>query len=443
MKLDFGQRMNKRFFIETFGCQMNKSDSELMAENLLSRGFLPADAEEFADIVIFNTCAVRNHAENRALSRIRSAGARRGRTIVVAGCMAQRIGKKIIEDGIADLVIGPYQTPVAGEIVELFFSSKQNLFLSQDEMDFHPRLNREAAMKSAPSWHRWVTITHGCENYCAYCIVPHVRGKLISFPSKTIIEYVKTLATCGAAEITLLGQNVNQFGQDTGDVPFYKLLEKVSEIPGIQKINFLTSHPKDFSRETLEVIRDHPNISRAVHLPLQSGSDAILRAMNRRYTIAHYYGIIEDMERILGDYAISTDLIVGFPGETEEDFKMTLEAVRRIRFDEAFTYAYSPREGTAAYAFEETLGRDEKLSRLNELIVIQREIAREKLVRRIARKEEALVEAISKKSSKEVMGKTFLNHPVVLPGGKDDIGRMVKVKIIEVIGNTLYAERIA
>ncbi len=435
--------MNKRFFIETFGCQMNKSDSELMAGNLRARGFYPADTEEEADIVIFNTCSVRNHAENRALSRIASAGARKGRTIVVAGCMAQRIGKKLIDEGIADLVIGPYQAPIAGEILELFFSSRQNLFLSQDVRDFHPRINPDAAPESAQSWHQWVTITHGCENFCAYCIVPYVRGKLISFPSKTIIEYIKILAGGGTTEITLLGQNVNQYGQDSGDIPFHRLLEKVAEVPKILKINFLTSHPKDFSVETLEVIRDHPNISRAVHLPLQSGSDRILRAMNRRYTMAHYYGIIGDMERILGDYAISTDLIVGFPGETEEDFKLTLEAVRRIRFDEAFTYAYSPREGTAAHSLHETLSMDEKLARLNELIAVQRKIAREKLTRRIDRKEDALVEAISKKSLKEVMGKTFLNHPVVLPGGSNDIGRIVKIKILKIIGNTLYAERIA
>ncbi len=435
--------MNKRFFIETFGCQMNKSDSELMAENLRARGFVPADEEEDAHIIIFNTCSVRNHAENRALSRIASARARKGSTIVVAGCMAQRIGKKILDDGLADLVIGPYQAPIAGDILELFFSSHQNLFLSQDVGDFHPRINRDAAPKSAQSWHQWVTITHGCENFCAYCIVPYVRGKLISFPSNTIIEYLKLLADSSTTEITLLGQNVNQYGQDSGDIPFYRLLEKAAEVPGISKINFLTSHPRDFSRETLEVIRDHSNISRAVHLPLQSGSDSILRAMNRRYTMAHYYGIIDDMERILGDYAISTDLIVGFPGETEEDFTLTLEAVRRIRFDEAFTYAYSPREGTAAHSLKETLSRDEKLARLNELIAVQREIAREKLAQRIDRKEKALVEAISKKSQKEVMGKTFLNHPVVLPGGSDDIGRMVQVKIIKIIGNTLYAERIA
>ncbi len=421
---------------------MNKSDSELMAENLRAQGFSAAATEEDADIVIFNTCSVRNHAENRALSRIKAASVRKDQIIVVAGCMAQRIGTKIIDEGIASLIIGPYQTPIAGELLQLFFSSGQRVFLSQNTKDFHPRFNGVPSVKSAHFWHRWVTITHGCENFCAYCIVPYVRGKLISFPSATIVSYIELLASSGASEITLLGQNVNQYGQDSGDIPFFRLLEKAANVHGISKINFLTSHPKDFSRETLEVIRDYPNISRAIHLPLQSGSDRILCAMNRHYTTAHYYHIIADMERILGDYAISTDLIVGFPGETEEDFKMTLEMVRRIRFDEAFTYAYSPREGTAAFGLEETLSADEKTSRLNELIALQREISREKLIHRIDRREEVLVEAISKKSSEEVMGKTFLNHPVVLPGGSDDIGHMVKVKIVKVIGNTLYAERI-
>ncbi len=435
--------MKKSFYIETFGCQMNKSDSELMAANLVSQGFLPAASEEDADIVIFNTCSVRNHAENRALSRIRTARRRAEATIVVAGCMAQRIGGTLVRDGIADVAIGPYQSPIAGDILSIYFSSKRNTFLSQDANDFEERIHPSATINPVNSWHRWVTITHGCENFCAYCIVPHVRGKLISFPSAKIFEYIRLLVSNGATEITLLGQNVNQYGQDNGDIPFYRLLEKAAQIPGIQKINFLTSHPKDFSRETVEVIRDNPNISRAIHLPLQSGSDRILALMNRRYTIGHYYKVIEDIVRILNDYAVSTDLIVGFPGETEAEFKMTIDAVRCIRFDEAFTYAYSPRESTAAYALEETLSREEKIARLNELIAVEREIAQEKLLRRINRDEKALVETISKKSTEEVMGKTFLNHPVVLPGGENDIGRMIKVKILRVVGNTLYGERIA
>ncbi|MCX7679069.1 MAG: tRNA (N6-isopentenyl adenosine(37)-C2)-methylthiotransferase MiaB [Spirochaetes bacterium] len=435
--------MSKHYYIETFGCQMNKNDSELMEENLQRYGYVPAQAEKDADIVIFNTCSVRNHAENRALARIRQVKKRTGKIIAVAGCMAQRLGERLIAQGLADMVIGPYQSPIVGELIEIYISSGKRAFLSQNLRDFHHRLQNLLVQRNNASWHRWVTITHGCENFCAYCVVPYVRGRLISFSSRTIVEYVRTLAAQGAKEITLLGQNVNQFGHDSGDIPFHSLLENVAKVPGIQKINFLTSHPKDFRRETLEVIRDNPNISRAIHLPLQSGSNDILRAMNRQYTIEHYYRLIEEMEHILGDYAISTDLIVGFPGESRADFEKTIEAVRRICFDDAFTYAYSPREGTAAYAMAETISKEEKSARLNELIAVQREISRMKLQKRINRNENALVEAMSKKSQKEVMGKTFLNHPVVLPGGRDDIGQFVRVKILKVVGNTLYAERIA
>ena len=185
----------------------------------------------------------------------------------------------------------------------------------------------------------------GCENFCAYCIVPYVRGKLISFPSEKIIQYIKELATRGVIEITLLGQNVNQYGQDCSEIPFYKLLEKAAEIDGIKKVNFLTSHPMDFEPEIIEVIKEHDNISKSIHLPLQSGSDSILKAMNRKYSIKDYFKIIETINKNLKDFSISTDLIVGFPGETEEDYKNTLDAVMKIRFDEAFMYAYSPREG--------------------------------------------------------------------------------------------------
>ena len=209
------------------------------------------------------------------------------------------------------------------------------------------------------------------------------------------------------------------------------------------KINFLTSHPKDFTFETLEVIRDHPNISRSIHLPLQSGSDRVLSLMNRHYTMEHYLKIVDDMRRILDDHSISTDLIVGFPGETDGEYRATLDAVRNIRFDEAFMYAYSPRLGTKAAALEESLTRDEKLARLNGLIALQREISREKLRARIDRTERALVESISKKSAREVMGRTFLNHTVVLPGAADDIGRLVSVKITGLKGATLHGARTA
>lgn len=437
----------KTFYIETFGCQMNKGDSELIKLSMTGNGFTEAENEESADICIFNTCSVRDHAEKRALARIsiaRSRKAARRRLIVVAGCMAQRIGENLVLKNNADLVAGPYQSPRLGSIIrEHLENLKKGIFLSQAQADFTERINFDLVKnRDIYPWHKWVTITHGCENFCAYCIVPYVRGKLISFPSERILKYIKELAAEGVIEITLLGQNVNQYGQDCGEIPFYKLLEKTAEIKELKKINFLTSHPMDFSDEIISVIKNNSNIARSIHLPLQSGSDSVLKAMNRKYTIAGYNRIIDVMNKNLNDFSISTDLIVGFPGETESDFRNTLNAVTEIRFDEAFMYAYSPREGTPAASLNEELSRDEKISRLNELIALQRKISLEKLKTRINRIELAIAEKQSRKSANELAGRTFLNHPVVFTGDSADIGKETRVEIIEVSGSTLVGKKV-
>jgi tRNA-2-methylthio-N6-dimethylallyladenosine synthase len=359
--------------------------------------------------------------------------------------MAQRLGEELLKKKIADIVIGPYQSPRLGEILLQYKKRNINrLFVSQEKDLFSERIPSEFSdFRDIKPWHKWITITHGCENFCAYCIVPYVRGKLISFPSEKIIEFIRRLADSGIIEVTLLGQNVNQYGQDSGDIPFYKLLEKSATIKELVKINFLTSHPMDFTEDIIHVIANSNNISRAIHLPLQSGSDRILNAMNRKYSVSHYYSIIEKIEKILHDYAISTDLITGFPGESEEDFISTLKAIREIKFDEAFMFSYSPREGTPSYDLKETISPEEKISRLNELISIQREISLEKLMRRTGNKEKVIADKTSKKSVSEVSGKTFLNHPVVFRGDKNDIGRERIVHVTEVRGSTLIAEKIS
>ncbi len=439
--------MKKTFRIETFGCQMNIGDSELIRLSMKNKGFLEADNPNDADIYIYNTCSVRDNAEKRALARLSTAkgiGTQKKRIIVVAGCMAQRLGDELIKKKIANIVIGPYQSPRLGEILVEFLHNKKNgLFISQDVINFSGRLIPELVEnREIEPWHKWITITHGCENYCSYCIVPYVRGKLISFPSERIIRFVEELAESGVIEITLLGQNVNQYGHDSGDISFYKLLEKVSLIKGLEKINFMTSHPMDFNENIVNVISNSSNISRGIHLPLQSGSDRILQAMNRKYSKAHYYSIIEKIDKIIPDYAISTDLITGFPGETEEEFNETLSAVKDIKFDEAFMFSYSPRMDTPSYFLKETITEEVKASRLHELISIQREISLEKLKKRIKNRERVIADKVSKKSGSEVAGKTFLNHPVVFNGNINDIGRELFVEIIEIRGSTLFGRKI-
>jgi len=434
----------KTFTIVTFGCQMNKSDSELMEVSLTQEGFVKS--HPYADIIIFNTCSVRKHAEDRAIAHIIEArSSHKQSIIVVAGCMAQRLRQELRTTYGVDLVVGPYHSPAIGSIIKNYIQNKDiREYTSQDVNDFASRIHPQLVThKDELPWHKWVTISHGCENYCAYCIVPYVRGKLISFPSQQIIDYCKLLIDNGITEITLLGQNVNQYGQDSGDIPFYSLLEKIATLSGLYKLNFLTSHPKDFNKEILLVMKDNPVIAKSIHLPLQSGSDTILQAMNRQYTMKHYYSIIEEIHKLLPMSSISTDLIVGFPGETQKDFEDTLAAVHTIQFDEAFTYKYSPREGTHAYTLPDSVPDTVKQERLDMLIQTVRDISQKRLMNHIHTTTDMIVERISKKSDNEVMGKTIYNHPIIIKGGKDDIGKKFTVTIVSLKGSTLYGERSA
>ncbi len=427
---------------------MNRSDSELIDHSMAAEGYVKTNSDQDADIVIFNTCSVRQHAEDRVIARInaiRKEVSSRNGIIVVTGCMAQRIGNILTESEKADLVIGTYQSPSTGRLVNEFLANnKQKSYTSFDTHDFCERLNMSMAEEhDTADWHGWVTITHGCENFCSYCIVPYVRGKLISFPSEKILEYIRILASKGLIEITLLGQNVNQYNINSEDIPFWKLLQKTAEIPGLKRINFLTSHPMDFSHEIVDVIKDHENISRSIHLPLQSGSDTVLKLMNRKYTVAHYMEIVEKIRTELSSYSITTDMIVGFPGETEDNFNETLRRMDEIAFDDAFMYAYSPREGTPSFSFKESLTRDEKIARLNTLIKLQRKIGTEKLESRISTRDKIIVERMSKRSTNELLGKTFLNHPVIIPGTADLIGKMVEIEITGLKGSTLQGRTLA
>jgi tRNA-2-methylthio-N6-dimethylallyladenosine synthase len=435
----------KTFYIETFGCQMNKNDSELISLSMTEHGFIESSVEEEADIIIFNGCSVRENAESRAVSRIRSVKNRKEKIVVAAGCTAQRIGREIIEKRKATIVIGPYQAPETGRIISDYIAKRNSPkeYLSQEIKDFQGRLNPGLANhKRENPWHTWVTITHGCENNCTYCIVPEVRGKLISFPSSVIIDYIKKMAGTGVREITLLGQNVNQYGQDLNDIPFHSLVEKCSLIEGIEKVHFMTSHPKDFSIDIIDTISGNNKISKSIHLPLQSGSNKILTAMNRGYTIEKYLEITAILNKKLDDFSITTDIIIGFPGESNKDFLDTIEAVKKIQFHDAFMFAYSPRSGTPAARIKETLTKEEKQERLGELIDIQREISLATLRNRIGRIEEATAERASRRSAGKLMGKTNLNHPVIFEGLESDIGKNLKIKIHGVKGSSLQGSKI-
>ena len=411
-----------------------------MEDSLTSRGFSASPDQNSADIVIFNTCSVRESAERRAKGRLKEAFAhareRKG-IVVAAGCMAQRTAEHLVKNRYCDLAIGTYQTPAAGMIIERFLNgSKERVFNSFEENDYSERI-----AGNDTSWHRWITITHGCGNFCTYCIVPHVRGRLISSSSAKILSSIAKAVSEGACEITLLGQNVNQYGQDNGEIPFYRLLDKCASVEGIKKINFMTSHPKDFDMNTIDVIRSRSNISRSVHLPLQSGSNTVLAAMNRSYTFPSYMKIIDKI-RTLPEYSVTTDLIVGFPGESDSDFAMTLDAVKEIRYDEAFMYAYSPREGTPAALFDNQVDKKIKSERLKKLIDVQRSVSLQKLSARVGLTESVIIEGTSRKNENDVYGKSFLAHPVITSGSPEDTGKILNVKITSVNGAALIGERV-
>lgn len=423
---------------------MNKSDSDVISLALIGAGYTRSTTQQNADIVIFNTCSVRQHAEDRAVARMREASNRRPTrpVVIMAGCLAQHIGTSLLADGVCDIAVGPYQSPELPALIAAYSEdSAQNTFTSVDRTDFADRLHPGLASYAPDSpWHRWVTITHGCENFCTYCIVPFVRGPLLSFPSKKILSFIERLPEQGVIEISLLGQNVNQYGQDSGDIPFYTLLERAATIPGIQKVNFLTSHPKDLDTNIIDVMAAVPTIAHWLHLPLQSGSDRILQRMNRSYTRDHYMDIIHALKKA-GQFSITTDLIVGFPGETDEDFHETLAAVREICYDDAYMYAYSAREGTESAEYVDQIPPELKSERLEILIQTQRATACEKLQGYVGMHTGYIAEKVSRKNTDELSGKTMLNHQAVVPGGEEDIGILNTVEITDVRGATLYGTK--
>jgi len=343
-----------RFFIRTYGCQMNDRDSEKMAGLLSQLGYAPTESESEADVVLYNTCCVRESAEDKIfghLSRLkRVKESKPGMIIAVAGCMTQQaeIAETIRKKHpYVNIVFGTHNRHRLPEfLLETIKTGKQVIDITEEdglpELDDVPVTTRDFPHKAG------INIMYGCDNYCAYCIVPYVRGRERSRPAIDIISEAEALAADGVREIMLLGQNVNSYGLGGDGETFPEILRSVSAVSGIQRIRFMTSHPKDFSDELILALRDLPNVCKSVHLPLQSGSTRVLKDMNRMYTKEEYIGLTEKIKAAVPDIAISTDIIVGYPGETEEDFLDTLDVVNRVRFSGAFTFIYSKRSGTPA-----------------------------------------------------------------------------------------------
>ena len=424
----------KSFAIKVFGCQMNSYDGDRIRTSMIHMGWKEVP-EENADVIIMVTCSIREKAEQKVASEIGRYDLRYRKTgspaVVLVGCMAQRIGLSISKKfPCVRLVSGPRHLGLVPQGIEDSFSDGAQRFFMDDDPRALEDLEVVPTERTNP-FKAYVTITYGCDRFCTYCIVPYVRGRLQSRGHAEIIKEAEALAASGVSEITLLGQNVDAYGKDKkGEYGFASLLRDVSKIEGIRRLRFATSHPKDFDEDILEVMAGTPSICRAINLPVQSGSDRILKEMNRGYTRNQYIELVKRIRSVLPDVSLTTDLIVGFPQETEEDFKDSYDLLKELRFDIIHTAAYSPREGTKAAIMEGQIDNKVKAARLNEINALQSQLARELNEEYVGRKFEILVDGPAPRGEGSLQGRTKTDKVVIVKGGPEYMGRYIDVKII-------------
>ena len=433
----------KKLLIETYGCQMNVADSEVVASVMQMAGYEVTEAVEDADAVFLNTCSVRDNAEQKILSRLeflrsvkRKKSAEKAKSLIIGvlGCMAERVKETLMTDHGADLVCGPDSYMSLPDLIaqaELGHKAiNVELSLNETYRDVVPQ-RLHANMIGG-----FVSIMRGCNNFCHYCIVPYTRGRERSRDVESILREVRDLRDRGFKEVTLLGQNVNSYQGtlNNGEEPvgFASLLKRVAlEVPEM-RVRFTTSHPKDMSDETLRVIAEMPNVCKHIHLPVQSGSDAVLQRMNRKYTRAWYLDRVAAIRRIIPDCGLTTDIFVGYCGETEEDHQLSLSLMREVGYDSAFMFKYSERPGTyASKHLPDDIPEEVKIRRLNELIALQNTISAERNAAQVGKVVEVLVEGTSKRSRDQLFGRTEQNRVVVFDRGSHHIGDRVMVRITE------------
>ncbi|MDA8089615.1 MAG: tRNA (N6-isopentenyl adenosine(37)-C2)-methylthiotransferase MiaB [Nitrospiraceae bacterium] len=428
----------KKFYIHTFGCQMNFHDSEKIAGLLSEKGFSEAPDGEGADLVIFNTCSIREKADQKFLSelgRIRKLKRQKpGLRIAVAGCVAQQMGQELLKKApYVDYIIGPQNLHALMGISPVR-TTEDMPRLSIAENPELASMELPAARKKKPF--AWVSIMYGCDNFCTYCIVPHTRGREVCRPWESIRREAEGLAAEGFKEITFLGQNVNSYR--SGELDFPGLLEQADLIDGIERIRFVTSHPRDLSEGLIRAIGTLGKLCEHIHLPLQSGSDTILARMNRRYSFADYRDKIEKLRRQAPGIAITTDIIAGFPGETDNDHEATMDALKEIEYDGIFAFIYSPRPGTAASIFEGQVPDSIRKRRLNEILALQNDITARKNMSLVGTVQEVMIEGQSEKNAARLSGRTRTNKIVNFdpcPDSRKRIeksapGKVVNLKII-------------
>ncbi|NNE43545.1 MAG: tRNA (N6-isopentenyl adenosine(37)-C2)-methylthiotransferase MiaB [Gemmatimonadetes bacterium] len=437
--LSHGAGERRTFYLETYGCQMNDYDSEFIASRFLEEGWAPAERPETADVVLFNTCSVRQGAEDRVRARVESfAGAKRERPdmlLGVIGCMAQRLGEDLqAGNGLVDLVAGTDTYRDLPDLVTQRAAAAPGTKLvatPQDSVHTYGITNYPRPLDGPCAF---LTIMQGCDKFCTFCIVPFTRGRERAKPWREVVEESRRLVERGAKQITLLGQNVNSYRD--GEVEFSRLLREVDRVEGLERVHFTSSYPRDMTTEVFRAIAECRSPAEFLHFPVQSGSDRVLKRMKRRHTAEWYLRKVEEAREIIPDVQFVTDLIVGFPGETEEDFQDTLRLVREVRYAECYMYKYSPREDTPAVRLPDSVPEEEKSRRLTELIDVQRKIGMEILEEQVGREMEVLIESPSRRNPREPFGRTRNRFMVVLPEGSAQTGDLVKVRLEELRGST-------
>lgn len=438
----FFQRKMKKLYIETYGCQMNVADSEVVASVMQMAGYETTEVIDEADAVFLNTCSVRDNAEQKIYHRLDALDAmRRKRPMIIGvlGCMAERVKDDLLENHHCDLVAGPDAYLSLPDLIAQAETGHKaiNIELSTSETykDVVPQRLHGAKISG------FVSIMRGCNNFCHYCIVPYTRGRERSRDVESILREVRDLRDRGFKEVTLLGQNVNSYHFENIDFP--NLLRRVAEEVPTMRVRFTTSHPKDMSDETLHVIADVPNVCKHIHLPVQSGSDRILKLMNRKYTREWYLDRVAAIRRIVPDCGLSTDIFVGYHSETEEDHQLSLSMMREVGYDSAFMFKYSERPGTyASKHLPDDVPEKEKICRLNELIALQTELSAQQNKKDEGKEFDVLVEGFSKRSREQLCGRTEQNKMVVFDKGHHHIGEIVRVKITNSTSATLFGEEV-
>jgi tRNA-2-methylthio-N6-dimethylallyladenosine synthase len=418
--------MTKKVYIHTFGCQMNVHDTEKMFGILIQNGYRRTEHAHAADLIILNTCSIRQKAEQKfysELGRLKSYKKKRSDLMIgVAGCIAQQEGDNLFRKAPhVDFVFGPQNIHMLRDIKDKklpYAALEENEFIELHDLP----AERNDEIRA------WISIMYGCNNFCSYCVVPYTRGKERSRPSENIYREISELAERGCKEVTLLGQNVNSY---VTDVDFPGLLKKLNTVEGIRRIRFVTSHPKDLSEQLMHAIADLSKVCEHIHLPMQSASDVILRRMNRRYTFENYMQKIDSLKSLIPGISITSDIIAGFPGESDHDHAQTLKALREIYFDGIFAFAFSPRPHTKAATYEHQISEDIKLQRLNEILELQDEITLRKNRDLVGTVQEILIEGTSETDKHKIMGKTRTNKIITVGNIKIPIGSFIKAEIVK------------